>query len=87
LDINPRKRITDAGARREKRIRIEGRKPKEESLVIPLIRVLFPKTAYIMQPEKGLENLFWRLSSMNINTLEENNVKGFAKKTEFGKKG
>jgi len=39
-----------------------------------------------MQPEKGLENFFWRLSSMNINTLEENNVKGFAKKTESGRR-
>jgi hypothetical protein len=40
----------------------------------------------MMQPEKGLENFFWRLSSMNINTLEENNVKGFAKKTESGRR-
>jgi hypothetical protein len=29
--------------------RIEGRKPEEESLAIPLIRISFPKAAYVMQ--------------------------------------
>ena len=38
-----------AGARREKRMaRIEGKKPEEESLAIPPIRILFPKVAYVM---------------------------------------
>jgi hypothetical protein len=36
--------------------KIEGREP-EEDLVIPLIRVSFPNTAYVMQPDKELENL------------------------------
>ena len=76
-----------AGVRREKRMaRIEGRKLEEESLVIPPIRVSFPKTAYMMQPEKGPEKFLWRLSSMNINTLEENKVKGFTEKTESGRR-
>jgi hypothetical protein len=42
-----------AGARREKRMtRIEGKKPEEESLAIPPIRILFPKAAYMMHPNK-----------------------------------
>jgi hypothetical protein len=45
------------GIRREEIIaKIEGREP-EEDLVIPLIRVSFPNTAYVMQPDKELENL------------------------------
>jgi hypothetical protein len=66
--------------------RIEGRKSEEESLVIPPIRVSFPKTAYMMQLEKGPKNFLRRLSSMNINTLEENKFKGFAEKTESGRR-
>jgi hypothetical protein len=76
-----------AGVRREKRMaRIEGRKPEKESLVIPPIRVSFPKTAYMMEPEKGPAKFLRRLSSININTLEENKVKGFAEKTESGRR-
>jgi hypothetical protein len=40
----------------------------------------------MMQPEKGPEKFLWRLSSMNINTLEENKVKGFTEKTESGRR-
>ena len=38
--------------------RIEGRKPEEENLAIPPIRVSFPKAAYVMQLEKGPEFFF-----------------------------
>jgi hypothetical protein len=38
--------------------RIEGRKPEEENLAIPPIRVSFPRAAYMMQPEKRPENYF-----------------------------
>jgi hypothetical protein len=76
-----------AGARREKRMaRIEGRKPEEESLVIPPIRISFPKAAYVMQPDKGHGNLFQKFFSMNINTLEEDQVKNIAEKIESGRK-
>jgi hypothetical protein len=76
-----------AGARREKRMaRIEGRKPEEESLVIPPIRISFPKVAYVMQPDKGHGNLFQKFFSMNINTLEEDQVKNIAEKIESGRK-
>jgi hypothetical protein len=76
-----------AGARREKRMaRIEGRKPEEESLAIPSIRISFPKAAYVMQPDKGHGNLFQKLSSMNINTLEEDQVKDIAEKIESGRR-
>ncbi|XP_073263760.1 uncharacterized protein [Populus alba] len=62
-----------AGARREKRMaRIEGRKPEEENLAIPPIRITFPKAAYVIQPAGGHGDLFQKFSSMNINTLEEN---------------
>jgi hypothetical protein len=45
------------GMRREKIMaKIEGREP-EEDLVIPLIRISFPNAAYVMQLDKGLENL------------------------------
>jgi hypothetical protein len=50
--------------------RIEGRKPEEENS-IPPIRISFPKAVYMMQPDKGHENLLQKLSSMNINILEE----------------
>ena len=51
------KRVDDA--RREKRMaRIEGRKPEEENFAIPPIKVSFPKAAYVIQPEKGLEIFF-----------------------------
>ncbi|XP_073261302.1 uncharacterized protein [Populus alba] len=72
-----------AGARREKRMaRIEGRKPEEESLAIPPIRISFPKAAYVMQPDKGHGNLLQKLSLMNINTLKEDQVKDLAEKIE-----
>ncbi|XP_073264252.1 uncharacterized protein [Populus alba] len=76
-----------AGARREKRMaRIEGRKPEEESLAIPPIRISFPKAAYVMQPDKGHGNLLQKFFSMNINTLEENQVKDIAEKIESEKR-
>nr|XP_034900655.1 LOW QUALITY PROTEIN: uncharacterized protein LOC118038417 [Populus alba] len=72
-----------AGARREKRMaRMEGRKPVEENLAIPPIRFSFPKAAYVIQPDGGHGDLFQKLSSMNINTLEENQVKDIAEKIE-----
>jgi len=72
-----------AGARREKRMaRIEGRKTEEESLAIPPIRISFPKAAYVMQPDKGHGNLLQKFFSMNINTLEEDQVEEIAKKIE-----
>jgi hypothetical protein len=47
-----------AGRRREKRkVRIEGREPEWEELEIPPLRVSFPEATYVMQPDKGLENL------------------------------
>jgi hypothetical protein len=58
LGYKPKKEdyIRVASARREKRmVRIEGRKPEKENLVIPSIRVLFPKAVYVMQPDKGNE--------------------------------
>jgi len=76
-----------AGARREKRMaRIEGRKPEEENLATLPIRVSFLKAAYVMQPEKGPENVFQKLSAMNINTLEEDEVKGIVEETEVGRR-
>ena len=66
--------------------RIEGRKPKKENLVIPPIKVSFPKAIYVMQPDKGDENFLQKLSSMNINTLEEDKVKGITRKTESRRK-
>lgn len=37
------------GVRREKRMaRIEGRKPEEENLAIPPVRILFPKAVYVI---------------------------------------
>ena len=48
-----------AGARREKRMaRIEGRTLKEEDLVIPPIRVSFPKVAYVMNLTRDMKDLF-----------------------------
>jgi len=66
--------------------RIEGRKPEEESLAIPPIRILFPKAACVMQLDKGHGNLFQKLSSMNINTLDEDQVEDIAEKIESGKR-
>ena len=60
--------------------RIEGRKPEEENLAIPQIRISFPKAAYVMQRDKGHGNLFQKFSSMNINTLEEDQVEDIAEK-------
>jgi hypothetical protein len=43
----------DIRIKREKRLaRIERRKPKEEGIVIPPIHVSFPKSAYVIKPEK-----------------------------------
>jgi hypothetical protein len=93
LDISLRKRITCEllvqEGRRECdaiRARIEGRKPEKENLVIPSIRVLFPKAVYVMQPDKGNEIFLQKLSSVNINTMEEDKVKGIAGKTESGRR-
>ena len=74
-----------ASARREKKMaRIKGRKLEKENLVIPPIRVSFLKAVYVMQPNKGDENFLQKLSSMNINTLDqEDKVKGIARKTEY----
>jgi hypothetical protein len=62
--------------------RIEGRKPEEESLAIPQIRISFPKAAYVMQLDKRHGNLLQKLSSMNINTLKEDQVEDIAEKIE-----
>ena len=62
--------------------RMEGRKPEEGNLVIPPIRISFPKAAYVIQPDMGHEDLFQKLSSMNINTLEENQFKDLVEKIE-----
>jgi hypothetical protein len=76
-----------AGARREKRMaRIEGRKAEEESLAILPIRISFPKAAYVMQPDKRHGNLLQKLSLMNINTLEEDQVEDIAEKIESGRR-
>jgi hypothetical protein len=64
--------------------RIEGREPKEEELAIPPLRVSFPKAAYIIQPDKGLESLGQELLTINTNTLEEDKVKGEDEKIEAG---
>jgi len=45
---------------------------------------LFPEATYIMQPDKGLENLGQELSMMNVNTMEEGKVEGGDKKTRVG---
>jgi hypothetical protein len=65
--------------------RIEGREPEKEELAIPPLRVSFLKVAYVIQPDKGLESLGQELSTMNINTFEEDKVKGNDEKTEVGK--
>ena len=62
--------------------RIEGRKPEEESLAIPPIRISFPKATYVRQPDKGCGNLLQKLFLMNMNTLEENQVEDIAEKIE-----
>ena len=63
--------------RRERRMtKIEDKEPKEKDMVIPQIRVSFSNAVYMMQPDKGLENLGLKLSTININTLEEEEVKG-----------
>jgi hypothetical protein len=66
--------------------RIEGRKPEEESLAIPPIRISFPEVAYVIQPDKGHGNLLQKFFSMNINTLEEDQVEDIAKKIESGRR-
>jgi hypothetical protein len=58
------------GVRRNKRmVEIEGREPEEKDLVIPPIRVSFSKVAYMMQPDKGMESLGQKLTTMDINIL------------------
>ena len=66
--------------------RIEGRKPEEGNLVIPLIRVSFPRATYVVQLDQGHESSLQKLSSMSINTVEEEEVEGIAKKTQSGRK-
>jgi uncharacterized Fe-S cluster protein YjdI len=76
-----------AMARREKRMaRIEGRKPEEEDLVIPPIRVSFPKAAYVIQPDPGHESFLQKMSSMSINIVEKEEVQSIVKKTQSGKR-
>jgi hypothetical protein len=76
-----------ASRRRERRMaRIEGREPEEEKeLEIPPLMVSFPKAAYVMHPDKGSESLIQELSTMSINTLEEDKVKGGGIKTVTGR--
>jgi hypothetical protein len=66
--------------------RIEGRKPEKENLAIPQIKISFPKAAYVMQPDKGNGNLLQKFSSMNINTLEEDQVEDIVEKIESGRR-
>jgi hypothetical protein len=66
--------------------KIARKESKEEELVILPLRVSLLKVAYLMQPDKGLESLGQDLSTMNINTLEEDKVKGDDQKIESGKK-
>ena len=67
-------------------VRIEGWKLEEENLVIPLIRVSFPKVAYVMQPDQGHERSLQKLSSMSINTMEKEEVNGISRKTRSGRR-
>ena len=55
--------------------RIEGREPKKE-LEIPPLMVSFPKAAYVMQPDNGVEDIVQRLVTMSNNTIEEDKVGG-----------
>ncbi|KAL3570669.1 hypothetical protein D5086_027918 [Populus alba] len=60
LGFKPKKDDYQRAARikRERRLaRMEGRKPKEEDIVIPPIHVSFPKSAYVMKPENMMEVL------------------------------
>jgi hypothetical protein len=66
--------------------RIERRELEKEELAIPPLRVSFLKAAYVIQPDKGLESLGQELLTMNINTLEEDKVKGDDEKTEVERK-
>ena len=89
LGYKPRKEDYQraAVARREKRMaRIEGRKFEEENLFIPPIRVSFPKAAYVIQPDPEHESSLQKLSSMSINIVEEEEVKGIVKKTQSAKR-
>ena len=65
--------------------RIEGRKPEEENLVIPLIRVSFPKAACVMRPDQGHGSYLQKFSSVSINIVEKEEVNGIAGKTQSGK--
>ena len=76
-----------AVARREKRMaRFEGRKPEEENLVIPPIRVSFPKAAYVIQPDPKHESSLQKLSSMSINMMEKEEVAGLTGKIRSERK-
>jgi hypothetical protein len=50
-------------------VEIERRELEEKDLVIPPIRVSFSKAAYMMQPDKGMESLGQKLTTMDINIL------------------
>ena len=66
--------------------RIERRELEKEELAIPPLRVSFLKVAYVIQPDKGLKSLGQELLTMNINTLEEDKVKGDDEKTKVERK-
>jgi hypothetical protein len=69
----------------------ENRMPKkedqleEEELEIHPFIVSFPKAAYVMQPDKRSESLVQELSTMSINTLEEDKVEEGGTKMVAGK--
>jgi len=65
--------------------RIRERELEEEDSAIPPLKVSFWGATYVMQPEKGLENLGRELSTMNINTLDKGNVERDDRKTRVGK--
>jgi hypothetical protein len=58
---------------------------EEEELEIHPFIVSFPKATYVMQPDKGLESLVQELSTMSINTLEEDKVEEGGTKMVAGK--
>jgi hypothetical protein len=75
-----------ASVRRNKRMaKIKRRKP-EEDLTIPPIRVSFLEVVYVMQPDKEMENLGQKLTTMDINTLKKDKIKVDNKRTKAGKK-
>lgn len=58
-------------------LRMEGRKPEEEDIVIPPIHVSFPKSAYVMKPENMMEVLGQKLAFMDINNVDKGEGKGW----------